>query len=361
MYLKIRALVHTVDSESQLPGYLRWRITSPFKHIRDYRWDAQTMWVPIGTTLDSDIDILIVPRVIPTDDAKPRVEEWYKQIRSNGTKIVYEADDDIWSESYVGCLSKVGWSPDRGRDLLIALIDELQNRTKQALWMLKQCDAVTVSTKPLASYVQTITDAPVYVVPNALDYNLFKQGLKDNQSWGDTNQITIGWAGGRRNESDLTDMVEGWARYAVEDSSVLFVVSGWVPEIIKNEPRLDGRYISIPFAPMESYANVMQVDIGCVSVSNEPFSLRKSPIKSWEYALAGAMVLGSKNLYEQEPLIVTCERPSDWVRALRYYVKYKETRTKLAEAFQMHVRQFHLLETEYYNWIETYANIKMGV
>src|SRR5690606_34301113 len=108
-------------------------------------------------------------------------------------------------------------------ELLIPILDVLELRRNAALWTLQQCDFVTVSVSALHSYVRTLTDKPVFVVPNAFNIDKFKLGLIEKQK---EDVITIGWSGGRRNELDIADMVVGWERIADTYDNVKFIVGG---------------------------------------------------------------------------------------------------------------------------------------
>src|SRR5690242_1321455 len=104
--MKIRAMIEDQDN---IAPWLQWRITNPYEILRKRGIDADIMWANVGENVDADIDIMVLPRLVVAYHDREAAKEWFHEIKSNGTRIVFEADDDIWSESYVEQLSKVYW------------------------------------------------------------------------------------------------------------------------------------------------------------------------------------------------------------------------------------------------------------
>ena len=352
--MKVRALIDS-NLNSNMPAWLEWRILNPYQYINRIKIDVGDMWVPVGMQLDEDLDVLVVPRLVVEPIHQKQVGEWFDSIKANGTKIVYETDDDIFSPDYVTQLSRIYWNEEESIDKLIPILDILDIRRQAALWTMNQCDAVTVSVEALGNYVRTLTDKPVYVIQNALDIIKYKQGLSENIDY--DNYITIGWSGGRRTEHDLDDMVEAWSRIASECVDVKFVVGGWTPKSIKNNKWLGGKLIEHEWKSTTEYASSMQVDIGCCAVGNNPFASRKSPIKSWEFSISGAAVVASKTVYENEPTILIANNAEEWYQNLMFFIKNKDARKELNTSMVRHVHSYHDLQYEYGRWIDVYNGV----
>lgn len=355
--MKIRALINTKGAE-EIPAWFQWRITNPFEHMNKYGIDidARHEWAPIGWQFDPDLDILILPRIDVKDYEKQEVQKWFKAIQANGTKLIYECDDDVFSEDYVSQLAKLYWTPDKPIEMLSPLIDELERRRRDALWTLLQCDAVTVSSKALGAYVKTLTTAPVHVVNNAIDVDKFERGLGPLIPRGEF--VFIGWAGGMRTTNDLEIMLEAWVKLAEQRPQVRFIFGGWSPKGISAlHPTLVDKAATTKWLPVSEYGKNYQVDIGCCAINDNGFGRKKSPIKSWEYALAGAAVVASNVVYEDEPIILIAETVDDWLIYLKHLVDDEQARQTNASLFKQHVLQYHSLEYEWYNWKSTYQDI----
>lgn len=353
--MKVRALI---DHHSKIPAWLEWRITNPYKHFRLHEIDANHTWAPIGWQFEKDIDILVLPRLIVERGDRDRVLEWFNSIKANGTKLVYECDDDIFSEFYVSQLSSVYWNPNKPIEMLPPLLDELEHRRQNAIWTMLQCDAVTVSSKSLGVYVQTLTSAPVYVLENAIDIEKFEAGLKTPIRNND--YVFIGWAGGRRSENDLEQMFEAWIKLLEQRDNVRFVIAGWTPAIVKQNKAFLGKLVGLPWKETDNYASNYQVDIGCCSVNDNPFGHRKSPIKAFEYGLAGASVVASEVVYAEEPIIMIAKDVDEWLMLLKHQVDDSIFRKVHAEIYNKHVKSYHDLKYNWVAWYKVYEEIING-
>lgn len=347
--------------ESLLP-WLQWRVSNPFEYINGYDGIKATFeYVFVGMPIPKDVNIFVLPRIIITKEQRKGFLKWQDRCRQRNPdmKWVYETDDDIFSESFVQQCSKIFLKDDMDVRMKIAGLDELEARRHNALWTMQQCDAVTVSAKSLGVYVKSLVpDKEVYVVPNAIDDKKFVSGLDKIRRRPSSNVITVGWAGGRRNFSDIELMVEGWKKVAKEHrDKVQFVVAGWIPEQIEKDPDISRNLRTQSWLPTNKYAKGLQVDIGCVSVDGSPFSIRKSVIKAWEFSLAGAAVIGSDNLYSEEPIILLARDEKDWYQTITYFIEDTHARESLGQAYRTHVNLHHLLKHEFHVWIDAYRRI----
>src|SRR5215471_6851509 len=145
MKMKIRAMI---NEQVEVPAWLKWRIQYPYQHLRKYGIDAKQFWMDF-TAPEEDFDILVLPRIIASKADRHLIETWFKILHKSGIRIVFEADDDIWSESYIEHIAKVMIKRDSSIDDVSKILGELTSRSQEARWMMNQCDAVTVSTDEL--------------------------------------------------------------------------------------------------------------------------------------------------------------------------------------------------------------------
>lgn len=353
MNIKVRALIQDNGDEA----HYYWRINSPFKHLNMYGLDCKM--IELGAQIEAGTDILLLPKMYVRQNDRKEAEKLFREFRESGGLIVYDADDDMWSEGFTEYMTHMMYK-DQGPELLAALIDELELRREGNLWTVMQCDAITVSNEHLAEYVRRITQIPTYIIPNAIDVKkfTFDIDLTKSESLTHPHFTTIGWAGGARPQYDLVPMLTAWNTLAVNDkeNKIKFVINGWKPNLSGYKYLTDDKIIHIPWSSINEYGTGMQVDIGCVCVSPGHFSERKSVIKAWEFALAGAMVVGSKTLYGDEP-IVTCEVVQDWVQVLTYYVNNAEHREAMADTYLKYVKNYNDMAYNWVNWAATYETI----
>lgn len=348
--MKIRALVQRDENSAQY----HWRIDNPFRHLRLYGIDADV--VEVDDEIPGDTDIVVLPKIVP-NGPRDKTLDLLNKLRENGAKIVYEVDDDMWSESYVSFITQISlprvakFTPEQMSDI-IGVVEERRNNN---LWILRQCDAAIVSTDALKEYVQRISLLPVFTVKNAIDVRQFTDSLDLEGIIRHPHYTTIGWAGGCHLQADLTPMLDGWETLAKNRDDVKFVIAGWQPDLSKY-PGVKAKLIQCEWTDVENYATNMQVDIGCVCVGDSDFSSRKSTIKAWEYAIADAFVIGSHNLYHPEP-IITCKNGTDWYLMLNYFVEHEEERLALADVYRKHVKSQYDLEFNWLYWADAYQKI----
>ena len=134
-----------------------------------------------------------------------------------------------------------------------------------------------------------------------------------------------------------------------------------VPEPIYREVDDLDRIYRVPWLDIEDYPTAYQVDIGCSPLADTPFNRCKSPIKLWEYGLAGAAVVASPTVYMDEVVngasAFLAETAEDWERMLALLIENDWLRLNSAATLRTHVRQRHRLSTNALRWAEAYAQI----
>lgn len=330
-----------------------WRIVRPFTRLRERGIDARWCWLdadelpalPIGGA------VVVLQRVTVKGRNRRQVNAWVDRLRAAGAlAVVYEADDDIWSPAYLEYLTASGriYSGDYGR---------VQAEAQAQIWAMQACDAVTVSTDPLAAVARQYTDAPVYVIPNAIDTEWFMDHLMPRPEWHDT--VTIGWAGGRRPESDLESMAVAWGRISQRYPKVRFVVAGWQHDVIYQEIADLDRIIRLPWREVPDYPPAFQTTIGCCAAPSNAFSCCKSPIKAWEYALAGAAVVASPVPYVDCIFgrSINAVSTEQWEWHLANLIEQIDVRHAVASNLRRHVMAEHSLTGNLRVWTNVYSSI----
>ncbi len=331
----------------------QWRIIRPYTRLRQAGVDARYYWgddhTPLPTSRESTI--LVVRMLTGTNEAA--IDRWLDERRSAVRAIVFEKDDLMWSEAMVEHLALGGVETGKSRA-------ELLHDGEMTRYFLSRCDGVIVSSEPLAAETRTSTDRPVICVPNAIDARWFRCQLAHRPPW--SQYVTIGWSGGRRPERDILPMAEAWGRIARRFPHVRFVTaSPVVPDAFYRFVMDDRQIIRLPWLSWHDYPVAMQVDIGCCAVADTLFSRCKTPIKCWEYAVAGAAVVATPTLYGdciQDNLTGRlAETADEWEEALFDLVSYEHQRRRLSLNLLEHVEDHHGLDTQLMTWPAAYANI----
>lgn len=284
----------------------------------------------------------------------PKVEwgkqdKWFSALHRAGLTIIYEADDDLFSDGFVKRLVD-----SHGYDREVA-----EERRDCIIRTLKMCDGATASTQRVATLMRQWTEKPIKVVENYIDLRWWRRV----QSAGKRviKGLTVGWAGGNRPDSDVEAMAEAWARVAEKRQDVTFVVQGHhAPAIYDRVPH--DRIAAIEWMPIETYpAGIKNIDIGCCPLSDTPFNRAKSTIKAMEYAATGAAVAASPTLYgrmiEDNKDGFICATAGDWERDLLVLIDNPVVRESLSRRLGTKVTREYTLERNAWRWLVAWTSI----
>jgi glycosyltransferase involved in cell wall biosynthesis len=203
------------------------------------------------------------------------------------------------------------------------------------------------------------TDAPVEVVPNMVDTRWFHQTLHGCRRA--IPPLTIGWAGGARYPEDLEPVAEAWHTLAKRYPELTFVVQGHMAEVLTRAVPAD-RCRRLPWLRIDEYPRaLLNFDIGCAAVAPKLFNTAKTPIKVWEYAMAGVPSVASPTLYGQ---VVTdgedgllAETAAEWEAQLARLVEDGELRKKLWRNQRRRLAAEHSLANHWQKWPIAWASI----
>lgn len=334
-----------------------WRCDRPFTRLREAGVDAVVHRLRGDELPDSLIRgrVVVLPRVIVQSDDPAASVAYVARLRAAGAlAVIFEIDDDELSPA----------ADERDASLIGLTNAQRQQRARERGWvrnMVAAVDAVTVSTEPLAAVVRQYTSAAVYTVPNAIDAPWFTERLNTRVPWQD--HLTIGWAGYRRPEADLEPMAVAWGRIARRYPDVHFVVAGYQPECVYREIEDISRIHHVAWTPhLDEYPKVHKVDIGCTPLADTPFNRCKSPIKAWEYALAGAaVVMGPHGPYGDEAMharVSAVDGTADaWESMLAVLLDHRAMRHTDADWLRWHVGDEHSLTDNLHRWTDVYAEV----
>jgi glycosyltransferase involved in cell wall biosynthesis len=212
--------------------------------------------------------------------------------------------------------------------------------------------------------VRRFTDAPVEVVPNAVDAEWFlarQRGVPRPVPG-----LTIGWAGGNRPDADFAEMAVAWGRIARRFPQVTFLVVGHQSPLLHQHVPQE-RVVRLPWREPNDYpAALVGIDIACCPLAERPFNRAKTPIKVWEAGLSGSAVVASPTVYgkvisdyETGFLASTAD---EWEKYLTYLVAKpaEEERRWVADALRRDVLEKWSLKTNYWRWPAAWNRLMGG-
>lgn len=256
-----------------------------------------------------------------------------------GKKFIYDLDDDIYNLPY--------WNP-------AAYLTKKEDIENSKIY-LNIVNAVSASTSFLQGRLREITDRPITVIPNFLDFEFIDRPppdsviiagkdfipqeltIKQVEKEKRDGMVYIGWGGGFSHYNDLKFMLEPIFQICKEYKNVIFYTMAFcMEEFLKKFEWKQFR--PIPAAHLFHYLNVLKMidlDIGLAPLADNIFNESKSNLKVIEYLSLGITPLASnyrpysKTLLEFDPSLLV-EREEDWYNKLKWLIESKEKRDEVA-------------------------------
>jgi glycosyltransferase involved in cell wall biosynthesis len=284
-----------------------------------------------------------------------------------GAKVIYEADDAV--------IDTYG----KERKNLQHLDEKMRGN---AIDTIKRCDAVTVTNSELAENFARFTDKPIYILPNYVDFNWYKQDYEKPER--NTDEVRLGWFGSRGHFEDLRMLVPLIHRLLDKYPQLRFVYCGYGgisddkhstkmkfgEDVFAEIPR-DRREFYLPVhEDLWAYKHqTLDIDIGLAPLVNDSFNRQKTPIKWMEYAMCETPTVASRVLYGQHPIIpnkstiehgVTgflCDTIDDWEMYISKLIEDKNLRTSIAKSAKDEVLINWNLDRNWRKWLDIYHEV----
>lgn len=341
---KLRTHVLFENSAGGLPhGCSAIRLLRPLSHpsIQANITLTNSMRLP-----KQPLDVLIIERLWDQMCNWDRHQGMLQTIREQGTKIIYEIDDDLLNVN-----TEVG--------------DRSLPSTSQKMWlrqMVRFADGVIVSTPNLADRLETL-NANIEIVENALDESLFEKSCKINHK-PINKPIVFGYMGTLTHLEDLMSIIQPLrsvlARYR---DRVRFEVVG-VGEHAMLQKLFAGlpvRFLSVPLESQmyEKFTVWLQEnirwDFGIAPLVDSTFTRSKSDIKFLDYGVQGipgifsAVPAYNGTVKHLENGILATDIQS-WEKWLEKLILDDQLRVGLANAAHDYVWRERMLERTAIKW-----------
>tara|TARA_R110000868_G_C10972640_1_gene770675 strand:- start:13242 stop:14300 length:1059 start_codon:yes stop_codon:yes gene_type:complete len=281
--------------------------------------------------------------------------------KNMGAKVIYEADDVV--------IDAYG----RERKNLQQLDEDYRS---SAIETIRKCDAVTVATEAMKENYSRFTDAPIYVLPILMDYQFYGEAVNTEMPKRNTDEIRIGWFGGKSHFEDLKLVIPAIKEVLERDKRVKFIYCGyggtggsslameaaWGEDVLKEIPRDRREFVpgaNEEFWPMKH--RMLDLDIGIAPLVDDYFSNAKCPTKWLEYSALKTPAVLSPTVYskvvEHNKTGLIAKDTKEWVNHLMALVNDPILREKIGTAASEEVRNNHNLEDRWKDWISVYEEI----
>lgn len=339
---------------SKMGGCELWRTFQPVAELQrqgyvGIEWDMRDN--PLLAKIAHLFDAVVLQRLSWPAENREFEDKFFHALHRAGLAVIYETDDDLFTDSFVKRnMENWGYSEEQSRGQRDGILRAMQ-----------KSDGVTVSTQRVATLARQYTNKPVKVVGNYIDLHWWKMIQKQARRDPHLTGVTIGWAGGRRPDTDMEPMAIAWGRIAAKYPKVTFVIQGHhAKAIFDNVPH--ERIATIKWMEIDNYpAGMVNIDIGCCPLDNSQFNRSKTFIKAMEYAASNAAVVASPTVYgaliEHGKDGYLAETADDWEQYLSLLVEDYTLRHDMSKRLLAKIRKFYSLETNAWRWVEAWTDI----
>lgn len=280
----------------------------------------------------------------------------------NGAKVVFESDDAM--------IDTYG----RERKNLQHLGPAFRGKSIETI---RKCDALTVTNQRLADNYARFTKAPIYVLPNYMDYGWYgKQELRLQRT---TDEIRLGWFGSQGHFEDLRWLLPVLQKILAKYKNVRFIYCGyggfssnkestevgWGEDVFKELPRSQREFVLAVkpwFWPIKH--KTLDIDIGIAPLIDDYFNWCKTNIKWQEYAALRTPAVVSKVLYGEDVKHgkdgFVAETAEDWEKYLSMLIEDAKLRRDMGKEAQRRINKDFNLDKHWTKWVDVYNKIVFG-
>lgn len=288
--------------------------------------------------------------------------------KNMGAKVIYEADDVV-IDSY-------------GKERKNHMVVDKKFRSS-AIETIRKADALTVATEAMKENYSRFTDAPIYVLPILMDYDYYGEAEVTELPKRNTDEIRIGWFGGKTHFEDLKMVLPAIKNVLKRDKRVKFVYCGyggmesdslameamWGEDVFKDIPRERREFApGVPEDYWPQKHRLLDFDIGIAPLIDDSrkdglpgFNESKCYTKWMEYSVLKTPAVLSPTVYDKvvkhgkTGLIAKTEK--EWENHIMALVNDPKLREKIGTAASEDVRDNHNIEDRWKDWIKVYEEV----
>ena len=253
--------------------------------------------------------------------------QFWESLASQGRKIVYDIDDDLWNVDATSTASPQ-CTPER--------LGEIQRNIEVST-------AVTVSTAPLAERIAA-WNPNVCIVPNAVP-----DWLLDHRPQSHVDRLTIGWGGSDTHNMDMERVAAQLKRFINRNTGVEFHCIGTDYGARMRLPRDKTRFT--PWVrDSEAFLRTIDYHIGIAPLRPHIFNQSKSAIKALECGALGIPIVASEvrpyeDYVRHGETGYLVRRDHEWGQYLGRLVQDADLRTAMAQAARKQAAQHTIAHT----------------
>jgi glycosyltransferase involved in cell wall biosynthesis len=300
-----------------------YRLSAPLSYVakNNPTWDITITGV-LDTRKLADYNIAIMQRQYRSDVFYPLLA-----MKKNGTKIIYEIDDDLFNVPK--------WNPAYETLGKKAVQDNIK-------YFLSNVHAIFTTTEHLKS-VYSQYCANIFVLPNSIDYEVLHKTPANSA------KKVVTWQGSQTHDRDMSLIVPALKEVVKRKDAFLklWQIDVGIPEAYQ-----------VPYVPFAAFYQMFsQLDgyVGLAPLTTVFFNKSKSNLKWLEYTAHGMATIASRvgpyaDSIEHEKTGLLIEDNHDWLDAINYLLDNPEKHAELVKNAAAVVKEKYDISKNYVVW-----------
>lgn len=299
-----------------------YRLSAPLAQVAKHNpdWDITITGV-LDTRKLADYNVAIMQRQYKADVFYPLLA-----MKKNGTKVIYEIDDDLFNVPK--------WNPASETLGKKAVQDNIK-------YFLANVHAIFTTTEHLKKlYSQYCPN--IYVLPNSIDYEILHPVPRNSA------KKVVAWQGSQSHDRDVSLMIPALKEVAKRTDTFIKL---W-------QIKSDIDAYQVPYVPFPAFYQMFsQLDgyIGLAPLTTVFFNKSKSNLKWLEYSVHGMATIASKvgpyaDSIEHEKTGLLIEDNRDWLDAINYLLDNPEKHAEMVKNAQAVVKEQYDISKNYVMW-----------
>lgn len=300
-----------------------YRLSAPLAAVakRNPNWDISITGV-MDTRKLADYKLAILQRQYKADVFYPVLA-----MKKNGTKVVYEIDDDLFNVPK--------WNPASETLGKRAVQDNIK-------YFLSNVDAIFTTTEHLKTLYSNYCDK-IYVLPNSIDFESLHKSPRNSA------KKVVAWQGSQSHDRDVSLMLPGLMAVSKRDDALIKL---WH---IENEIKNAYNVPYVPFAAFYQMFSQLDGYIGLAPLTTVFFNKSKSNLKWLEYTAHGMVTIASNvgpyaDSIEDGKTGILVSDNRDWADAINDLLDHPEKHAEILKNAEAELHENYDIEKNYVMW-----------
>lgn len=257
-----------------------------------------------------------------------------------------------------------GWLQKRGVKLVVDYDDAVFHSYETIPFLkhkiprvMTRCSAIFVGNQYLAEYARSY-NKNVYIVPTCIDVKKYR--VKPNYSLRE-NTVVVGWIGSPATEHYLQLLGESLRKLSEEFKLIVKCIG-----VSQKFDLLGVQVKKVPWSEATEVDELLDIDIGVMPLTDDPFSRGKCGLKLLQYMACGIPVIGSPVGVNNEIIKdgengFLASNEEEWIEKIRILMHDEKLRMAMGQRGREIVQSTYSLESGFRKLLTVFKDVLAGI